>query len=83
MGELEQARDWHRRGDLDRAVAAYRSALQAAQHDPIAWHDYLLLLAPAVLLRVGHGVPYCFEAALTSAEVTAPSSTPHLLRIFV
>lgn len=40
MDNAEQARSWHRRGDLERALAAYRRALQLSPNGPAIWHDY-------------------------------------------
>lgn len=47
MAELAQARHWHRQGDLARAIAAYRRALEADPHDASAWHDCAVALLQA------------------------------------
>ncbi|KAF1700966.1 tetratricopeptide repeat protein [Pseudoxanthomonas suwonensis] len=47
MAELAQARQWHRQGDLARAIEAYRIALRASPEDVAAWHDYAVALLQA------------------------------------
>ncbi len=44
MGSLEQAREWHGRGNLSLAISCYQDALRSAPRDTTAWHDYAIAL---------------------------------------
>ena len=74
MPELEQARDLHRRGDLARAISAYRIALRSTPADVMAWHDY------AVALLQSRQAPEAV-AALRQAIELAPGHYDLLLAL--
>ena len=74
MTDLDTARQWHQRGDLERAIAQYRHALKATPGDLTDWYDYAIALLQSQ--RAHEAIP-----ALQQALRLAPTHLDVLLTL--